>query len=113
MSNIIDISAKITNQLPIVKISDEIIATVNNRHSTIMSMQLLIKEQEKRAKENNDEYDEMAFMERVLGMLTSQKIVDAVNKLDLPFPEYKIVYQAIMAAATGQSQEEVDKRFQG
>lgn len=113
MSNIIDISSKITNQLPIVKITDEIIVTVNNRHSTIMSMQLLVKEQEKKAKENNDEYDEMAFMERVLGMLAGQKTVDAVTNLDLPFPEYKIIYQAIMAAATGQSQEEVDKRFQG
>jgi hypothetical protein len=113
MSNIIDISAKITNELPIVKISNDIIVTVNNRHSTIMSMQLLVKEQTKKAEENNDEYDEMAFMEKILNMLTSKKVVDSINKLDLPFPEYKMVYSAIMAAATGQSQEDVDKRFQG
>jgi len=113
MSNIIDISGKITNQLPVVKITDEIIVTVNNRHSTIMSMQLLIKEQEKASKENGDEYDEMAFMDRVLSMLIGQKSVDAINVLDLPLPEYKIVYQGVMSAATGQSQEEVDKRFQG
>ena len=112
MSNIIDISGKITNQLPIVKVSDEIVVTVNNRHSTIMSMQLLIKEQEKASKENGDEYDEMAFMDRVLAMLIGKKSVDAINKIDLPLPEYKMVYQGVMAAATGESQEEVDKRFQ-
>lgn len=105
MSNIIDISSKITNQLPMVKITDDIVATVNNRKSTILNMQLLVKEQEKKAKENNEGYDELAFMDKVLGMLTSPKIVKAINSLDLPLPEYKIVYEAIMNAATGQTQD--------
>jgi PBP1b-binding outer membrane lipoprotein LpoB len=102
----IDISSKITNQLPVVKITDEIIATVNNRKSTILNMQLMVKESQKKAKENNDEYDEMAFMEKTLEMLTSPKTVKAINELDLPLPEFKIVYEAIMNAATGQSQED-------
>ncbi len=116
MSNIIDISSKITNQLPIVKITDSIVATVNNRKSTILNMQLMIKEQEKKSKKNNEEYDELAFMEKVIAMLTSKALVDSINELDLPLPEYKMVYHAIMAAATGQSLEEVEeseKRFQG
>jgi hypothetical protein len=106
MSNIIDISSKITNQLPIVKITDDIVVTVNNRKSTILNMQLMVKEQEKKSKENNEEYDEMTFMEKVLIMLTSPKFVKAINDIDLPLPEYKIVYEAIMNAATGQSQGE-------
>lgn len=101
MSNIIDISSKITNQLPIVKITDDIVATVNNRKSVILNMQLMIKEQEKKSKESDGEYDEMAFMDKVLDMLTSPKIVKAINELDLPLPEYKIVYETIMNAATG------------
>lgn len=113
--NFYDISHRITNELPVVKISDDIIATVNNRKSTILNMQAMVKEQEKKSKKNNDEYDEMAFMEKILTMLTSQKTVDSINELDLPLPEYKIVYNAIMAAATGQSieeAEEAEKRFQ-
>lgn len=106
MSNIIDISSKITNQLPIVKITDDIVATVNNRKSTILNMQLLVKEQEKKAKESDDEYDELAFMDKILSMLTSPKTVKAINELDLPLPEYKIVYEAIMNAATGQKVED-------
>lgn len=114
MSNIIDISSKITNQLPIVKITDDIVATVNNRKSTILNMQLLVKEQEKKAKERAkeqaegdevvEEYDELAFMDKILSMLTNPKTVKAINELDLPLPEYKIVYEAIMGAATGQTQ---------
>ena len=35
MSNIIDISSRITNELPMVKITDDIIVTVNNRKNTV------------------------------------------------------------------------------
>jgi hypothetical protein len=112
MSNIIDISGKITNQLPIVKISDDIVVTVNNRKSTILNMQVMIKESEKKSKKNNDEYDELSFMEKVLAMLIGQKSVDAINEMDLPLPEYKAVYQGIMGAATGQTQDEMEGRFQ-
>lgn len=115
MSNIIDISSKITNQLPMVRITDEIVVTVNNRKSTILNMQLMVKEQEKKSKKNDGEYDEMAFMGKVISMLVGQKSTDSIEELDLPLPEYKLVYQAIMASATGQSIDEVtkeEKRFQ-
>jgi hypothetical protein len=111
MSNIIDISKKITNALPMVRITDEIIATVNNRKSTILNLQLMIKEQANKTQESG-EYDEMAFMEKAVDMLVGKKTADELNKLDLPFPEYKIVYEAIMAAAQGRSLEEVQKDTQ-
>lgn len=117
MSNIIDISSKITNQLPIVKITEDIVATVNNRKSTILNMQLLVKEQERKAKERakkqsksgevvEEEYDELAFMDKILNMLISAKTTKEINELDLPFPEYKVLYGAIMNAATGQKEED-------
>jgi len=115
MSNIIDISGKITNELPIVKISDEILATVNNRKSVIMTMQLLVNEQQKKATESGEGYDEFAFMGKILAMLVSPTVVKAIEKIDLPLPEYKLVYNAVMAAATGQTLEDMEaaeKRFQ-
>lgn len=112
MSNIIDISARITNALPVVKITDDIIVTVNNRKSVILNMQLLVKEMEKKSKKNEEGYDEIAFMEKVLTMLIGKKSVDAVNDLDLPYPEYQAIYEAIMGAATGKTQEEAGERFQ-
>ena len=105
MAKIINIADRITNQLPVVQVSDDIVMTVNNRKSTILSIQLLIKEQEKKAKENNDEYDEMAFMSRCLGMLVGEKNVKAIDDMDLPLPEYKIVYETVMAVATGDYSE--------
>lgn len=105
MSNVIDISSKITNALPIVKITDDIVVTVNNRKSTVLNIQLMIKEQEKKVKEGEGA-DEFTFMEKALIMIIGKKSVDSINKMDLPVPEYKIVYNAVMAAASGQSQED-------
>lgn len=102
MSNIIDISAKITNQLPVVKITDEIIVTVNNRKSTILNMQAMVREAQKKSEKNGGEYDEMAFMAKALSMIIGEKSVKAIEELDLPLPEYKEVYQSIMKVATGE-----------
>lgn len=101
MGQIIDISSKITNQLPVVKVTDEIVVTVNNRKSTILNIQAMIKEQEKKAKKNDDKYDEIDFMNRTLTMLIGEKNVQAIEELDLPFPEYKELYEAVMNTATG------------
>ena len=99
MAKIIDISSKITNELPVVKITDEIMVTVNNRRSTILNVQAMSKELER--KTADDEYDEMAFMNKVLEMVVGEKKVQEINDLDLPFPEYKEVYETIFNAATG------------
>lgn len=114
MSNLIDISKRITNELPVVKITDDVIATVNNRKSNILNMQIMIMEAEKKAKKNGEEYDEMAFMSKTLEMLTNAKTAQSIEELDLPLPEYKLVYKAIMSAATGSEMKEDDEkeRFQ-
>lgn len=111
MGKMIDISSKISNALPVVKITDEIVVTVNNRKSNILKMQAMVKEQEKVAKKNKGEFDEIKFMNDVLGMLIGEKNAEAIDSLDLPLPDYKIVYEAIMDAATG-GQEQEGNRFQ-
>ena len=36
---VIDISMKITNQLPMIRITEDLVVTVNNRKSTILNIQ--------------------------------------------------------------------------
>ena len=112
MSNIIDISKKITNELPMIRISDTQIYSVNNRKNTILNMQAMIQEEERKAKQEDGTFDEMKLMDKALKMLVGAKAAKEIEEMDLPFPEYKIVYQAIMAAATGTDMEEVESRFQ-
>ena len=110
----IDISAKITNKLPAVKISDDLIITVNNRKSNMLAVRAMVTESQK-VEENGGEADELKLMDSVLRTLTNAKTVDEINKLDLPLPEYKLVFNAVNAACSGQTIEEFEaeqKRFQ-
>lgn len=115
MSNIIDISGKITNQLPMIRIADDKVYTVNNRKNTILNVQAMVQEAERKARKNKEEggeLDETKLMNKAMEMLIGTKAVNEIEEMNLPLPEYKIVYQAIMAAATGTNIEEVEQRFQ-
>lgn len=95
MAKIYDISMKITNELPSMKITDEILVTVNNRHSTILNIQAMIMEAEE--KESN----ETEIMDKALNLLIGEKKTEEINALDLPINEFKEVYAAIMKVAQG------------
>lgn len=102
MAKIIDISGKITNELPMMKITNDILVTVNNRKSVILNIQAMALEVEKKAKNSNDStYDQLAFMQKALGMLVGEKNAKAIDDLDLPMPEFRKVYESIMAVASG------------
>ena len=98
---VIDISMKITNQLPMIRITEDLVVTVNNRKSTILNIQAMAQEAE--SKENKDD---MAFMIKGLEMLVGKDASDKIEALDLPIPEYKEMYNAIMGVATGTYGEE-------
>lgn len=110
----IDISSKITNKLPAVKISDDLIITVNNRKSNMLAVRAMVTESQK-VEENGGETDELKLMDSVLRTLTNAKTVDEINKLDLPLPEYKMIFNAVQAACNNMTIEEFEeeqKRFQ-
>lgn len=98
---VIDISMKITNQLPMIRITEDITVTVNNRKSTILNIQAMAQEAE--SKENKDD---MAFMIKGLEMLVGKDASDKIEALDLPIPEYKKMYNTIMQVAMGTYGEE-------
>lgn len=54
MAKFYDISAKITNELPTLKITDELVVTVNNRKNTILNVQAMVAETEKRQKKTQE-----------------------------------------------------------
>lgn len=97
---LIDISMKITNSLPCIRITDELTVTVNNRKNNILNIQCMAKESEQKAKEDT-ENDQIAFMKKALEMLVGKKDADAIEGLDLPMPEYKLIYNTIMEVASG------------
>lgn len=101
MGQLIDISAKITNELPCIKITPELVATVNNRKSTVLCIQAMADETERKRKQGEEVSDDN-FMKKTLEMLVGKKNSEAIEALDLPVPEYKELFQTIMDVATGE-----------
>lgn len=120
MSKNIDISMKISNKAPTVTVVEGVVLTVNNRKNNILLMQAEVKKRSKEAEklakeatERGEEYEsntEMELMDFTLKALVGEKGFNEIEELDLPFPEYKVVYKTIMAVATGTEVEE--ERFQ-
>lgn len=98
----IDISMKITNKLPVIRITEDITVTVNNRKSNVLNIQAMAKEAENKASQSDDTYDQLAFINKALSMLVGETGSKAIDDLDLPMPEYKMVYETIMSVATGE-----------
>lgn len=93
---VIDISMKITNQLPMVRITDDLVVTVNNRKNTILNVQAMAAEAEKKKDSDNG----MGFITKALEMLIGKEAADKIETMDLPLPEYKEMYNVIMGVAT-------------
>ncbi len=95
MSKVYDISAKITNNRPTIKITKDIICEVNNRKSTVLNVQAMFKEAERK---NTDERE---IIEKALVLLLGKDNAEKLEKLDLPFPEYMEAYHSVVALAQG------------
>lgn len=109
MAKIYDISAKITNELPKIMITEDIIVTINNRKKTMLDIKAFANEIDRKAEEldragKGEEAETLQneFITKALKMLVGEKNTDAIEALDLPLPEYQMVYQAVMAAARGE-----------
>lgn len=96
MAQIIDISKKITNELPVVKITEELVVTVNNRKSVVLNIQAMIEETQRTGKE-----EDIALMVKAMEMLIGKKHTDEIEKMDLPLTEYTMIFETIMDVATG------------
>ncbi|MDE7309579.1 MAG: hypothetical protein K2N61_13150 [Lachnospiraceae bacterium] len=106
-NNMFDISQKITNKLPTLKITEDIICTVNNRKSNVLNVQAMVRQMEKKNEEDEEE-DKFAVMQKSLEMLIGAKDAKRIEEMDLPITEYTDIFQAVMAASQGKTLEELD-----
>ena len=108
MAKFFDISAKITNELPTMKITDDIIVTINNRKSSVLNVQAMAREVERKSEDENEE-EQIKMMDKALELLVGKKKTDEINKLDLPISEYSYIFSSIMKIAQGlEPDEEMD-----
>lgn len=101
MSQIFDISNKLTNETPTLKITEDIIVTINNRMKNMIKVRAMMEEASKK-----EDADELKMMDKTLEMLIGSKNYKEVKELDLPISSFKLVFNAIMSIAAGEYTEE-------
>ena len=103
MAKVVDITSKITNDLPIVKITDDIVVTINNRKSNVLKVMAMANEKAK-----NKAATDIDIMEASLKLLIGEENAKKIEELDLPISEYREVYTVCVSLAQGRDLDNKD-----
>lgn len=100
MAKTIDITSKLTNERPILKIGDREYP-IDNRKNTVFQIQAKI-----------DEGGEgMAYIDEVLEFALGKEAAKEINESDITFEAYQIIFIAALAGALGEDFEVAEARF--
>lgn len=100
MGRTIDITSKLTNEKPVLKIG-EVELTVDDSKNTMMKLTKIMDEKE----------DMMIIMDVAVKMLVGDKGFKAIEEMNLSMSDYKVIFIALMAAASNEEYEVVEERF--
>lgn len=100
MAQVYDITNRLTNDKPIIKIDEEHEYIVNNSKNTAILIKTL-------AEDPN--LDEFEMMDKIVEAGLGKEALDYIDSLDLSLKSYGTVMNAIMAAISEQSLEEIEK----
>lgn len=102
---VIDISSKLTNEKPIVKVTEDVELMVRNDKNTVLLVQ---QELEK----NDGSKSDVEKFDTIMKLMVGDIAVRQIDALELSFVDYLMVVKAVLAAATGEEIETIEARFQ-
>lgn len=103
MAKTIDLSAKLDNSRPLIKIAEGKIYEVDNRKNTVLLM-----DQKLKAAGDGD----IEAIEEIIRVTLGEEAAKEIEAMDLPLASYSKIVIAIMAAISEESFEDVEARFQ-
>lgn len=103
MSKVIDITSKLTNDRPTIKLSEDMEFEVDNRKNTVLKVEKML---------SGEDVNSIAVIDQVLAEFIGKDAVEKIDKLDLSFGAYKTIFTGVMAGAMGEDFEVVKERFQ-
>lgn len=102
MAKTIDISGKLTNERPLLKLGEGKEYPIDNRKNTVLQAQTIME---------SSEANELDKAGQVLELLLGKEAADEINASDLTFADYQMVFVATLAGALGEDYETVEARF--
>lgn len=100
MAKTIDITSRLTNERPVLKLGDGREYPVDNRKNTVLAIQAKI-----------DENADGDSLDEVLKLALGEEAVKELNESDISFADYQIIFIAVLAGALGEDYEDVEARF--
>lgn len=99
MAKTIDITSKLTNDRPVLKLGEGKEYPIDNRKNTVLTIQAKMDE--------GDSPDLDGVLELALG----KEAVKEINESDISFADYQIIFIATLAGALGEDYEVIEARF--
>lgn len=99
MAKTIDITSRLTNERPSLKLGEGKEYQIDNRKNTVLAIQTKM-----------DEGDG-SNMDEVLEMMLGTEAVKEINESDISFADYQVIFIAALAGAMGEDYEAVEARF--
>ena len=96
-----DITSKLKNEKPVVRIGDKDFNVDNSKDAMIRVNEII--------KNNTDDFE---IMGHVLSELLGSENAETIENMKLSMSDYKTVFIAVLAGAGDEEFEEVEKRFQ-
>jgi hypothetical protein len=102
MSKIIDISAKLTNERPKLKLAEDKIYEIDDRKNTIILLNQKIQD---------TDVNDINAIDEMISVVLGEKAAKEIDEMNLPMAAYQSIMIAIMAAVTGEDYEVAEARF--
>lgn len=102
MGKIIDISAKLTNERPMLKLAEDKVYEIDDRKNTIITLN---------QKMQGEDLNDLSVIDNMIEIVLGEKAAKEINEMNLPIAAYQSIMIAIMAAVTGEEYEAAEERF--
>lgn len=102
MSKIIDISAKLTNERPKLKLAEGKVYEIDDRKNNIILLN---------QKMMNENLNDLNVIDDMINIVLGEDAAKEINDMNLPVVAYQSIMIAIMAAITGEDYEVAEARF--
>ena len=102
MAKIIDISGKLTNERPQLKLAEGKVYDIDNRKNTI----LLVNQKVQTVNVND-----LTALDEIMRLTLGDEAAKEIDEMNLPFTAYQSIFIAIMAAVSGEEYESMESRF--
>lgn len=102
MSKVIDISGKLTNERPKLKLSDDKIYEIDDRKNTVLKFEQMVQ---------NEDLSDVETVDKMIELMLGEDAAKEIEEMDLSMIAYQSIMIAITAAISGEKYEVAERRF--